>query len=113
MNAELLEGSIEAIMEEAQNKIESLAVEYRAKVLLPFCKEKGLKFAAGNGTFCFFDRNNNAVYLDGSFEEPEFDPAPDIIAVLNLATTSSVCDFSHYIQDITEEDIDPIDTLEG
>jgi len=106
MDKATLERDIESIMGRAHEKIGTLAAEYREKVLLPFCREHKLTFAAGNETFCFFDEDGECVYLDGTLDElNEFEPNPEIVEVLNLTTTSNLCDFSHYMEDITEEDI--------
>lgn len=112
MDKDTLECDIEAIMENANVRIEKLAYQYREEVLLPYCKKMGLTFAAGNGTFVFY-KDGEGIYNDRYEwlvgDDPD-DPNsitidPDIIEVLNLTTTTNNCDFSHYIQDITKEDI--------
>lgn len=109
ISAEMLEKSIEAIMKQAEDKILALASRFRTEVLLPFCKEHGVTFAAGNGTFVFYKDGegiyNNAYEYLNDEDEVVFWVDPEIIKILDLTTTGTNCDFSHYVQDITKEDI--------
>ena len=109
VNAEMLEKSIEAIMKQAEDKILALASRFRTEVLLPFCKEHGVTFAAGNGTFVFY-KDGKGIYNDAykwlnDEDEVVFWVDSEIIEILNLTTTGRNCDFSHYVQDIRKEDI--------
>lgn len=110
VNAEMLEKSIEAIMKQAEDKILALASRFRTEVLLPFCKEHGVTFAAGNGTFVFY-KDGEGIYNDAyewlnGEDEVVFCIDPEIIEILDLTTTGTNCDFSYYVQDITEKDIE-------
>lgn len=102
LTAEFIEKSIELIMKQAEDNINQLASQFRKNVLIPFCKKHGVTFAAGNGVFVFY-KNGKGLYND------EFDNGfkidPEIINILNITTTGNVSDFSHYIEDITSEDI--------
>jgi hypothetical protein len=96
--------AVEKIRDEALDKVTELAAQYRSEVLLPFCREHGLTFVTGNGTFIFF-KGDQAVYTQLSLEDPELRLSEEMIEVLNTdAMTDNDC-LAWHIEDITEEDL--------
>ncbi len=103
LSQEVLEKSIEDIVQQTENNFKALAARYREEVLLPFCKKHKVTFAAGNGTFCFY-KDGKGVYLDGAYDDQDFKPGSKIIKALTIST-SYAYEFSQYFEDITKEDI--------
>lgn len=53
MDRSELEDKVEVAQNKCEKIIEDIADEYRAEVIVPFCKKHHLKFLSGNGTWFF------------------------------------------------------------
>jgi hypothetical protein len=95
---ERLLSQIEVIEEEAQDKMGVLALEFRTKVLIPFCRRYNLTFKAGMGSYVFVDSKGEVDY--GDEERPWIKTMSEMLD--NSAMSQS---FGSWFEDITIEDL--------
>lgn len=66
--------SLQAIQLGYQTAIQALAGQYRAEVLVPFCKKYKLDFVSGNGTWFFIDLTQPCDSARSGFQDIEDAP---------------------------------------
>lgn len=89
---------IEAVQEEARNKVQAIADEFRVKRLIPFCRRHKLTYLAGNGRTVFYNKQGNPVY---STDLKALEPIEEILDIQAIGVNDV---FGFYIEDIDEED---------
>ena len=98
MTRDFVEKRVEAALEEARQKIQRLADEFRERRLLPFCRRHRLTFVAGMGRTVFYRRGRPVDSTDlaalASMEE-----------IMDIDAVGRNDAFGFYIADVTEEDI--------
>jgi hypothetical protein len=100
---ERLLSQISAIEEEAKDKVGALALEFRSKVLIPFCRRYNLTFKAGMGGYVFIDSKGEPDY--GEEEHPWIKAMSEMLD--NSAMNNS---FGSWFEDITIEDLGVVDS---
>lgn len=98
MTRDFVEKRVEAALEEAREKIQRLADEFRERRLLPFCRRHRLTFIAGMGSTVFY-RDGRPVY---STDLRVLAPMEEVLDIEAVGRNDV---FGFYIADVTDEDI--------
>ncbi len=59
MNADEVNAALAKVMTDARAAIDALADKVRAEVIVPICREHGLRYMAGNGTAIFIGKGRH------------------------------------------------------
>ena len=101
----VIERKLDAIEARARAQVESVAAQYRLRVLVPFCRRHRFTYIAGMGMTVFYDDEHRSIGSadDAILEErPELVPIFDVLDIHVLGSNVDV--FGYYIAEITVSD---------
>lgn len=78
MTAEEVQKAVEAAEEACNRAYFDIAEQIFNEHVKPFCEKRGWGFLAGNGTYCFFDEDGDAVFADDAINIDDEDAEEDL-----------------------------------
>lgn len=89
--------NLDKLVEQLWEKVEQEAIEYRQKILVPFCDKYRLNCGQGMGRFFFYDKEwYDSPYIYGLNCGSEFD------TFLNLGKSSRPMKNSNFVSELRE-----------
>ena len=68
LSPNIVKKQLEVIQDNYDDSIDKLAQEVRTHFVIPICRQYGLRFLSGNGTYCFYYNKHTQI---GDIEEAE------------------------------------------
>jgi len=103
------EKEAEAIFADFDRARDALADKIRREVVLPACRKFRVTFAAGNGSFSFYDLSYSSAFAGLIMDEHDCRAKKKTGLIRVLKILNTVCgekfEIGHFVADVTEADL--------